>query len=189
MINLNDTHLSFMLCSPEHKLLSQMDNNLRCNRFMNMLYSMNYSILPIYSYENGAYEKNYLAICPSDNDTLRTEAIYMMNEFNKEDIIVKYKGEDMLSKIVFDGNEVPVEIKYYDSNENKKTYLHEGVSFTLSDKKRYFFPKTKNDLKPGMLIEYFNNNKWYSKQISNVDTEYEKMYKLLMKYEKIRVVV
>ena len=148
---------------------------------------MDYSMLPIYSYENGSYEKNYIAICPNDNDTLRSEAIFMMNEFNKNDIIVKYKGEDTLSKIVFDGNEIPVEVQYYDNNENKKTYIYEGTSFTLTDKKRYFFPKKKEDLKSGMLIEYFNNNKWHVKQVSNIDIEYERMYKLLMKYEKLRV--
>jgi len=186
MINLTDTHLSFMMCSPEHKMLSQMDNNVRCNRFMNMLYAMNYSVVPIYAYENGNYEKNYLGICSEDNDTLRREAIFMMNEFSKDDIFVKYKGEDNLSKIVFDGNEIPVDIKYYD-NDNKKSFIHEGVSFTLTDRKTYFFPKRKEDLKVGMLLEYFNNNKWHSKQVSNVELEYEKMYKLLMKYEKIRV--
>ena len=92
-----------------------------------------------------------------------------------------------MSKIIFDGNEIPVEIQYYDNNENKKTYIHEGISFTLTDKKRYFFPKNKKDLKIGMVVEYFNNNRWCSKQVSNIDLEYEKMYALLIKYEKLRV--
>ena len=187
MINLNDSNLSFMMCSPEHPLLSQMDNNFRCNKFMNMLYSMNYTVLPIYSYDKGVYEKNYIAICPGDNDVLRSESIFMMNEFNKDSIIVKYKGDELLSRIVFDGNEIPVEIQYYDNNENKKTYIHEGVSFTLTDRKKYFFPKQKEDLKSGMIIEYFNNNKWCTKQVSNVDVEYDRMYALLIKYEKLRV--
>ena len=95
-----------------------------------------------------------------------------MNEFNKSDIIVKYKGEDTLSKIVFDGNEISVEVQYYDGNEGKKTYIHEGVSFTLTDKKKYFFPKKKEDLKTGMIVEYFNNNKWHSKKVSDVEKEY-----------------
>ena len=189
MINLNDVNISFMMCSPEHTLLSQIDNNFRCNKFMNMLYAMNYSVLPIYSYEKGIYEKNYLAICSEDNEVLRSEAIYMMNEFSKNEIIVKYRGENILSKIIFDGNEIPVEVNYYDNNENNKTYIHEGVSFTLTDKKRYFFPKRKEDLKVGMMIEYFNNNRWCPKQVNNIDMEYDRMYNLLMKYEKIRVAV
>ena len=189
MINLNDSNISFMMCSPEHKLLSQMDNNLRCNRFINMLYSMNYTVLPVFSYEKGTYEKNYLAICPDNNDVLRNEAIFMMNEFNKDSIVVKYKGDEELSRIIFDGNEISVEVNYYDNNENKKTYIHEGVSFTLNDKKRYFFPKRKEDLKIGMIVEYFNNNKWCSRQVNNIDSEYDKMYALLIKYDKLRVAV
>jgi len=189
MINLNDINISYMMCSPEHSALSQMDNNVRCNKFMNMLYSMNYSVLPVYSYEKGVYEKNYLAICSEDNDVLRSESIYMMNEFNKDEIIVKYRGDVMLSKIIFDGNEVPVEVNYYDNNESKKTYIHEGISFTLNEKKRYFFPKKKSDLKSGMMVEYFNNNKWSPKMVNNIDIEYDRMYSLLMKYEKVRICV
>ncbi len=186
MINIQDTQISFMLCSPEHNSLSQVDNNIRCNRFLNMLYSMNYSIIPIHAFENGSYEKNYLSICPENNDILRKESIFIMNEFNKTDIIVKYKGEDTLSKIIYDGNEISVDVTYYD-DINKKSYIHEGISFTLTDRKKYIFPKQKEELKPGMIIEYFNNNRWINKQVSNLDTEYEKMYKLLMKYEKIRI--
>ena len=110
-----------------------------------------------------------------------------MNQFSKKEIIIKYKGENMLSRINFDGSEIPIEVNYYDNNLNKKTYIHEGISFTLTEKKRYFFPKKKEELKSGMLIEYFNNNAWCQKQVANLDNEYEKMYKLLMKYEKIRV--
>jgi hypothetical protein len=108
-------------------------------------------------------------------------------EFGKKEIIVKYQGQYLLTKILEDGSEIPIEINYYDNNQGKKIYIHEGVSFTLNDKKRYFFPSKKEDLKSGMLIEYFNNNMWYQKKVDNLDTEYEKMYKLLMKYEKLRV--
>ena len=38
-----------------------------------------------------------------------------------------------------------------------------------------------------MLVEYLNEDRWIPKTINNVDLEYEKMYKLLMKYQKMRV--
>ena len=38
-----------------------------------------------------------------------------------------------------------------------------------------------------MIVEYFNENKWTKKQISNIETEYENMYKLLIKYKKLRI--
>jgi len=175
------------MASPEIVGLSQLENNHRNNTFLNMLYSMNYSIVPIYAYDKGVYEKNYLAICSEDNDKLRQESIFMMNQFHKNDIFVKYRGHDILTKINFKGDEYPIEVNYYDSNENNKVFIHDGVSFTLNEKKRYIFPKTKEDLKEGMIVEYFNNNNWYQKIVTNLDIEYDKMYKLLMKYEKIRV--
>lgn len=187
MINLNDINISFLLTSPDVNGLSQLENNHRNNTFLNVLYSLNYSVLPIYAYERGMYEKNYLAISSEDNDKLREEAIFIMSQFNKNEIFIKYKGEVQMSKIIYDGSELPVEVNYYDNNETKKTYLHEGISFTLTEKKRYYFPKIKEDIKPGMIIEYFNNNMWQEKQVNNLDNEYERMYKLLMKYEKIRV--
>jgi len=187
MINFNDSNLSFLMASPEVAGLSQLENNHRNNTFLNMLYSMSYSIIPIQSYIKGIYERNYLAVCSEDNDKLRKEAIFLMNQFGKTEIIVKYKGQNYLNKITFDGNEFPMDINYYDSNLEKKTYMHEGVSFTLTERKRYFFPKRKEDLKDGMIVEYLNNNMWYKKEINNLDLEYEKMYKLLMKYEKLRV--
>ncbi len=38
-----------------------------------------------------------------------------------------------------------------------------------------------------MLIEYFNQNKWVEKRVENINEEYEKLYKLLIKYDKIRI--
>ena len=187
MININDSNLSFLMASPEIVGISQLENNHRNNTFLNILYSMNYSILPIQSYENGVYEKNYLAISSENNDKLRQESIFLMEQFDKKDILVKYKDNNYLTKITYNGDEYPMNIEYYDNNLEKKTYILEGVSFTLTEKKRYFFPKKKEDLKNGMIIEYFNNNMWYKKEINNLETEYEKMYKLLIKYEKLRI--
>jgi hypothetical protein len=44
-----------------------------------------------------------------------------------------------------------------------------------------------NDLKVGMVVEYMNNNKWHEKMVQNPQDEWEKLYKLLIKYDKLRV--
>jgi hypothetical protein len=75
----------------------------------------------------------------------------------------------------------------YDSNINNKTYIYNGLSFTFNDKKRYHFLNYKDELKNGMIVEFFNNDKWIERKIVNIDIEYEKMYKLLIKYNKLRV--
>jgi hypothetical protein len=48
-------------------------------------------------------------------------------------------------------------------------------------------PKKKEDFRQGMIIEYFNNSQWNEKIVFDLDTEWDKMYKLLVKYDKIRV--
>jgi hypothetical protein len=38
-----------------------------------------------------------------------------------------------------------------------------------------------------MLVEYFNKDKWYERLVEDPSQEYEKIYKLLIKYNKVRV--
>jgi hypothetical protein len=38
-----------------------------------------------------------------------------------------------------------------------------------------------------MLVEYQNNNKWYERIVRNPKEEWEKLYKLLTKYDKVRI--
>ena len=59
--------------------------------------------------------------------------------------------------------------------------------FSFVESKRYRIPKSKDDFKAGMIIEYFNNNQWSQKVVENPNDEWERMYKLLLKYDKIRV--
>ena len=188
MFNLSDPNISYMLISPEKGDNLPSGNNLNCERVCNILYSKDYTIIPVTGYCEGKYEKSFIAVCPSDdNDSLRFDAIYLMDKFDQNDVIVKYKGDNAATKVESNGSEKPMSVAIYDSNLKNKTYLYNGVSFSFVEKKRYFFPKKKEDLKSGMIVEYFNNNKWIEKQIFNVDNEYEKMFKLLIKYEKIRV--
>lgn len=187
MIDLNDKNISYLIISPEILGISQMENNHRTNMFLNMLYSMNYSIIPIQTYEKGIYEKSYIAITPEDNERFKKEIFMIMNQFRKSEVILKWKNDLLLTKMTAEGLEYPMEVNFYDNNLDKKIYIHEGISFSLNEKKRYFFPSKKEDLREGMIVEYFNNNKWTQKEIFDLDNEYEKMYKLLMKYEKMRI--
>ena len=187
MIDLSDVNISYLIVSPEIIGISQMENNHRNSMFLNMLYSMNYSIIPIQTYEKGIYEKSYIAITPEDNERFKEEIFMVINQFRKSEVILKWKGDSLLTKMTSEGLEYPMEVNFYDNNLDKKIYIHEGISFSLNEKKRYFFPAKKEDLRTGMIIEYFNNNKWSQKEISDLDNEYERMYKLLMKYEKLRI--
>lgn len=187
MFNLSDPNISYLLISPEKSNNLPSDNNLNCEKVCSILYSKDYTVIPVTGYYENKYEKSFIAINPSDNDSLRFDAIYLMDKFEQESVIVKYKGEEVATKVEADGSEKPMSVAIYDSDSKNKTYLHNGVSFSFVEKKRYFFPKKKEDLKNGMVIEFFNNNKWTQRQVINVESEYDKMFKLLIKYEKVRV--
>ncbi len=75
----------------------------------------------------------------------------------------------------------------YNTDSENRSYLHNGVSFSFVEAKRYWKPKSAEDLKIGMVVEYMNNNKWFEKKIQNPKDEWDKMYKLLLKYDRLRV--
>jgi hypothetical protein len=127
-------------------------------------------------------------MCPDDNNSLRKDSIFLMDEFEQKSIIVKYKDDIEYKLIENTGEEFLLHIELYpDLNENRNLYVFNGISFAFEKKKRYFFPSKKEDIKKGMIVEYLNEDRWILKTINNVDLEYEKMYKLLMKYKKMRV--
>ena len=188
MFNLTDPNLSYILISPVKKELQVFENNRVCEEICTILWSRNYTVIPLNSYQEGYSEKVLLAISPTDdNDELRFDAVYLMEKCGKKSIIVKYKKYNESVCINYKGEEKSLNLSIYDSDLSKKCYVMDGVSFTFTEKKKYFFPKRKEELKQGMIVEYFNNNKWYYRQVLNVENEYEKMFKLLMKYEKLRV--
>ena len=188
MFNLTDPNISYILLSPENKYASQLDNKLSCERACSILYSKDYTVLSVTGYYEGSYEKSFLSI-PSEesNDDLRKDLIYLLECFNQECGIIKYKNEKNATKVFRDGSEKPMSLIIYNSDLNNKTYLYNGISFSFLEEKRYYFPRERKELKNGMSLEYFNNNKWVQKEVIDVNKEYDSLYKLLMKYEKIRI--
>jgi hypothetical protein len=79
-------------------------------------------------------------------------------------------------------------VDIYNTDAENISYLYNGVSFSFVEQVRYWKPTKKEDFIVGMLVEYFNNNKWYEKKVEDPINEYDKIYKLMIKYDKIRVV-
>jgi hypothetical protein len=122
-------------------------------------------------------------------DEIRQDCLHIMDYFDQDCIIVKYKDQTSAVKIFKDGQEKPMGILLYNTDSNNKSYIHDGISFSFVEQQLYYFPKRKEDFKVGMIIECFSNNKWQERKIYNLDSEFDKMYKLLMKYNKIRIPV
>jgi len=188
MFNLTDPKLSYILINPEVNGASLLENNWNCERLCSVLYSKDFTVIPLKELYQNKYSKSFIGIIPSsNNDEIRQDVLQILNFLKIESAIVKYLDQTNPFNITMNGEEKPLTFNAYRIDEQSKVYIHEGVAFSFVEQKRYFFPKKKEQLKSGMLIEYFNDNQWKEKQINNLDQEFDKMYNLLMKYEKIRI--
>lgn len=152
-----------------------------------VLYGRDYTIVPIKEYYLGQYNNSIISYGRVDNNNLRQDILFILNRFDEKFAIIKYNGETSPRKILQDGSESQLDLIAYNTDFNNPSYLYNGYSFSFLEKKKYFFPTKKADIKLGMIVEFFNNNKWVEKRVSNPDTEYENLYKLLIKYNKIRI--
>lgn len=187
MFNLTDRNISYIIVSPEKESNTQIDNKFLCDKLCNILYSKGYTILPVTGHYEGSYERSFIAVCGDGNDILRKDAFFLIEEFDQDSIIAKYKGEEQAKKILNNGSEKLLSVAIYDSNTTNKTYLYNGISFSFLEQKRYHFLTGKEQLKKGMIVEFYNNDQWIEKVVENIDVEYERLYKLLIKYNKLRV--
>ncbi len=176
MLDLKNTNISYILVSSEN-----------LNSLVSYLYSRDYYLLDIKGYYQGKFEDSLIAFTDLPSDDLYRDCLHIMEHFNQECVIAKYKGENSAKKIFQDGQEKPLGILLYNTDSENKSYIHDGLSFSFVEKQLYYFPKDKEDFKSGMIIECFSNNKWIEKKVVNPEIEFEKMYSLLMKYNKIRI--
>lgn len=176
MIDLSNPQLSFILLSSDN-----------LDDMMSILWAKNYHIIPIQGYYQEQYENSALAFSDIDNDELRKDFIFLLNHLNQNCGIIKYKEETGAKKIFNDGSEKPLGIVLYNTDADNISYLYNGVSFSFVEQTRYWIPKTKEDFKVGMVVEYFNNKNWIKKEVKNPEDEWINLYQLLIKYDKIRV--
>jgi len=162
-------------------------SSTRLDDMISILYAKEYQVLPIKGYYKGQYEDSVMAYGKVDNDTLRKDVIFLLNHFHQESAIIKYKGEKSPRRIYRTGAEKLLEINMFNTDSDNISYLYRGLSFSFVESKRYWIPKSKDDFKVGMIVEYFNNNQWSQKVVENPNDEWERMYKLLLKYDKVRV--
>jgi hypothetical protein len=189
MFNLTDEKISYILICPETDSVSKLENNWNCERACSVLYSKDQTVFQINEIRKDKYFKNFLGISPlTNNDEIRQDYLHILEFLNLESCVIKYLGDKQPNILIKSGQEKLLTFSDYESkSENSGVYIHEGVTFCLKEVDRYFFPNKKEHLKNGMVVEYFNNNKWSKKEINNLDEEFNKMYKLLMKYNKLRV--
>ena len=176
MLNLKDPNLSYLLASADN-----------VNSLISYLYSRNYHLLDIKGFYQGKFENSVLAFSGSSNNELRSDALHILRHFEQDCLIVKYRDESVAKKIFEDGQEKPMGILLYNTDSENKSYIYDGLSFSFVEQQLYYLPKKKEDFKSGMIVELFSNNKWIEKKIVNPEEEFNKIYNLMMKYNKIRI--
>jgi hypothetical protein len=178
MLDLKNPQISYILVSSED-----------LKGLISYLYSREYYLIDIKGYYEGKFEDSVLAFTQLTPDELRKDCLHLMKFFDQECIIVKYLQESGPKKIFRDGSEKPLGVLLYNTDSNNKSYIHDGLSFSFVEKQLYIFPNSKKDFKSGMVVEYFSNNKWIEKRVDNVDLEFDKIYALMIKYNKVRIPV
>lgn len=174
-MNLENPQISYLLISSD-----------KLDDIISVLYSRDYQILEMKNYESGIFNDSILAYGTIDSDSLRSDIIFLLDKFDVESAIIKYKGENKPRRISNTGSEKILSVSTY--NENcESSFIYKGMSFSFFEEKRYWVPKQKEDFRVGMIVEYFNNNQWNEKLVENPNEEWDSMYKLMLKYDKIRV--
>jgi hypothetical protein len=155
---------------------------------VSVLYAMGYHILDLKTFFKGVYGDSVLATNDVSNDELRKNSVFLLNHFDISDCIIKYNGDESIKRIFHDGREDLLTLSVYNTDEDKISYILNGISFSFLDQTRYWKPKKHDDLKKGMVVEYLNNNNnWCKKTVDNPLLEYNNFFKLLIKYDKVRV--
>lgn len=176
-MNLEQSNISYVIISSD-----------KLNDMTSILYAKEYNIIPIKGYYKDRFEESIITYGP-DNDSIRKDTLFILNHFDHDSAIIKYVGESSARRIFKDGSERVLGIIMYNTDSENVSYIYEGVSFSFVEKSRYWSPNKKEDFKVGMIVEYMNNNRWLEKRVENPDSEYEKLYKLLIKHNRVRVPV
>lgn len=156
------------------------------NQLVSYLYAKDYTIVEISGYYNDKFENSIICWGQSNEDIIRDSRM-IINEFNQESVIFKLSGDTNAKKMSNDKTK-DLGVVMYNTDSKNRSYIHNGISFSFVEKMDYKFPKTKSDLKNGMVVEcYSNSGDWIKRTIRDLDSEYPKVYDTLSKYNRVRI--
>jgi hypothetical protein len=188
MFNLQNEDLSFIIINSEKEFQTVLENYHNSERLYSVLDSKEFSIFKLKDFKKSKMSPAYLAVTQlKENDSIRAEALHILEFMDISSLILKYKDSKNPILLEKNGHETPLLFEFYPNNQEEQFYVLEGLSFNFKKDQRFFFPKNKSHLKQGMVVEYLNDDIWKSRKIDNLDVEYNKMYSLLMKYDKLRI--
>jgi hypothetical protein len=178
VLNLNDPSVSYFIMSSK-----QIDAT------KTLLWAKEWEVLPLKGYYNNTLEDSILAYKECSNEELKDEAIFMLKTFKEESCIVKYKGNKNSNKLYNNRKESELTEAFFNTESANKSYLYNGMFFSYNEVKSYKIIETKEELKNGIIVEFFDNKNWKQKIVNDKDLEWEHFYKLMVKYKKVRIAI
>src|SRR5690349_6390522 len=134
MVGLDQANTSFILISSN-----------RLNDIVSILYAKEYQVIPIKGYYRGQYEDSIIAFGNFDNDNLRKDAIFLLNQFHQDWAIIKYNGTKNSKTIFSDGSEKELGLVMYNTDSENISYLYNGFSFSFVEQIKYWKPTKRED--------------------------------------------
>ena len=178
MLNLNDSKVSYFIMSSK-----QIDAT------KTLLWAKEWEIIPLKGYLEEVLDDSLLTYKDCSNEELKEEAIFMLRTFKEDYCIIKYNGERNPFKLKYNGEETELSEAFFNKESQNKSYLHNGIFFSFNEVKSYKIIESKEELKNGLIVEFFDNKNWKQKVINNKDYEWEEFFKLMVKYKKVRIAV
>lgn len=187
MINLLDKNNSYIIITSFNKDYPKEENDKSLFYLEDSIYLLDYEIEKVGGYYNGSPEKSIVAYNNNKtSDQLRRDCLWLLEKYNQDCAIIKYKSDGYSKKIFRDGREKMLKNIDFDPDSNSMSYFYNGLSFSFTETKNYSFLNSKDQLSVGMVVEYFNGFEWKEKLVEDIDTEWSNSYGLLSKYQKIR---
>ncbi len=178
MLNLNNIKVSYFIMSSK-----------QIDAIKTLLWAKEWDILPLKGiYENITVDSILVSKDDVDNMELKKEALFILKIFKEESCIIKYKGKKSSNKLFHDNKESDLSEALFNQESKNKSYLYNGSFFSFNEVKSFKIIESKEELKNGMVVEYFNNKDWISISIFDINTEWDNFYRLLVKYNKVRIV-
>jgi len=191
-IRLDEKNLSYIIISAYNSKLSELDNKIQQSRLEDELYHRDYTLFKGNQSKVNNFFLGYKQ--PKDNNIvehntdMKYDAIELLDVFKQEKCIIKYWNESYAKEFLYDGIEKPLCVIPYTGEETDYNMIIEDVGFSFSPKKMYKLVESKSDLLKYSIVEIQNNQgEWIEKKIIDLDVEYERLYKVMLKYKKVRV--
>lgn len=155
---------------------------------LSYLYGKGYSVdeIVVYVAPNTLFKA---FICTSeyinDDDEVRRSAIELQNDNIISECLINYNNYGVV-RLRKDGYEEQTICKVYETDTTYPIYIKDNISYSYPTSDRYIPITNKDQLRIGMLVELYSNGEWLEKFVDNLTVDYDNIYSLFIKHNKIR---